>query len=398
MQKKISDNFVIANFMDSSLQDLEKKGVFETIGEIYNPNKQFKRVLHFTPHLKDRSVADRLSDYNIEIWTHDIGWLRPRRLLPEIWRLSKVFRQEKVSLVRGRLPYLGSLIGCLAARIVGIPSVVSLGGDNRIVQERNNSYAFNSIFVSYFIEWLVLKLAKAIIVPNQYTKRYVEKICGERTAKKCACIPWLSKPVLESVAQERLACQPAKAVSGLLNRNLPFILIVGFLNRYKYTDVLFDMLADFVDQDLSGDARPHFVFCGDGPLREDGENRFAMRSDIHFLGWTSQADIHALMREAKIVLVPMSGFVLLEASSIGKPVITSDVEWHQEIITNGKTGTVVEPTDRKAWASAIRDMIQNPEHAMQMGSELKKRYWDEYAPQFAIQKEADLYQSLVNRK
>lgn len=380
----------IANFMDSSLCDLVSKGVFGSVGETYNPGRRFRRVLHYTPHARDIALADRLTDHRIEIHAHHVTGFSPGRILLSAWRLGRTFRAEGVDLVRGRLPYVGSLIGCLAARIAGLPSVVSLGGDNRIVQERNGIYNYGRRWLSYSIEWLVLKLATAIIVPNRFTERYVARICGQRTGRKCELIPWISEPVAEAEAT------PKKRDD--LEEPRPMVLVVGFLNRYKYTDILFEALERHAGH-FAVDGQPaQLVFCGDGPLREEGETRFAGRSDVRFLGWTERSHVHDLMRQARLVLIPMSGFVLLEAASIGKPVITSDVEWHGEMVRDGETGLVVNPTDPRAWADAARLLLANPLMASDMGKALKALYWRDYAPERAIALEAELYQKLVIKR
>lgn len=381
---------VIANFMDSSLHDLAKKGVFDSVAEIYNPGGAYARVIHFTPHRQDEEIGDALALHGIEIRSHDAGGLSPLKILRTVFSVWRTIGKEHVDLVRGRLPYLGSLIGGTAAVLRRRPFVVSLGGDNRIAQQRNNQYYYNSRWISYGMEWLVLRLATAIIVPNRFSAAYVAQIIGQRLAdKKCVRIPWISLPAP--------ANEEPVIVDEFAGGNQPLVLIVGFLNRYKFTDILFDFL-EIAFRDGSGLApRAHYVFCGDGPLLDEGRDRFADNPNVSFLGWTPQAKVRALMQRSDIVFVPMSGFVLLEAAALGKPVVTSNIEWHSELVTDGEAGLVIQPDDVSAWRSATERLLRNDEAAQRMGLALQQRFLDEYAPEKCIAAEINLYRDLVDR-
>lgn len=385
-------NLKVANFMDSSLLDLEKKGVLANVPDIYNPDRAYASVFHFTPHERDLELGEFFAPHGIKLVHHPSAWLSPIRFIRSLSQAMRLFRTENVDLVRGRLPYLGSLVGGVAARLCGLPFVVSLGGDNRIVQERNRSYNYDSRRISYGMEWLVLKLAHRVIVPNRFTQSYVEDIIGRRGLGKCAHIPWLSTPVPEFVDDDEtilaeLSIPPGSAI----------VPIVGFLNPYKFTDVLFDAV-DNLNLKTADGRNVCFCFCGDGPLREEGEARFAGKPNIKFLGWQESAVVHTLLRQAEMVLIPMSGFVLLEAASIGKPVVTSNVEWHTEMVESGRSGLAVDPHDPQAWRSAIEQMLADAGHALELGERLKELYWREYAPQRCKDAEVDLYLNLTGSR
>ena len=375
--------------MDSSLKELERKGVLSAIGDIYNPEGQYDVVLHFTPHKEDLELAGRLSEHKIELQLHPAGWLSIRRFFRAVLLARQRIKESRINIVRGRLPYLGSLIGAVAARLSAIPFVVSLGGDNRIVQERTGTYHYKSRIISYGMEWLVLMLATAIICPNLFTTRYVADIIGTRAAaRRCNEISWLSRPLPKSCDSDDSTITALGFSAG--TRIVP---IVGFINRYKFSDILFNVLGE-----LATSLPEHeFCFCGDGPLREEGERRFAKIDNVRFLGWQSANVVHALLRRAEIVLIPMSGFVLLEAASLGKPVVTSNVEWHSEMVKNDISGLVVEPTDPMAWRTAIWRMVSEPDMACRLGCQLEKAYVGNYAYDSAVKRELALYHQLVRQ-
>ena len=383
-----TEGLTVANFMDSSLHDLEKKGVFESVHHIYNPGKVYKRVLHFSPHPDDLSLANKLSIHGIELYTHQAAGLNPIKICLAILRIWLFIRRENVDLVRGRLPYLGSFVSVLAARLSKRPFVVSLGGDNRIVQERNRQYNYNSKLISYLMEWFVLRLADVIIVPNRFTGEYVSRIITpQRAEAKCIRIPWISPETPVALTSE--SCEAEKDPSE------PLILVVGFLNRYKYTDIIFELVSEVIQDSTLLAHKANFTFCGDGELLKEGLQRFDQRANISFLGWTENSEVKALMSKADIVLVPMSGFVLLEAAELGKSVIASNVEWHSELVEDGVTGLLVDPLLVSQWTAAIETLLSDPANAKQMGTSLSQRYEMEYSPKICAARELELYQKLV---
>jgi len=374
--------------MDSSLQDLKRKGLLNTVPELYNPDRTFRKVIHFTPHVEDEKLAEFFVQYDIEVLGYGAATRDPIRLVLAFIKVLATIRQKKVVLVRGRLPYLGSLLGCLSARFLRIPSVVSLGGDNRIVQLAERRYHYNYRFVSFTIEKLVLLLTTKIIVPNRFTSEYVVRIIGpERAKNKIAIIPWQCETIAQTNSNEpnvyNLFHIPNKAL---------IVPIIGFINRYKYSHVLFKALDSWLP---STDRPVVFVFCGDGPLRQEGEKLFSKRDDVLFIGWQDRPIVHALIRRASAVLIPMSGFVLLESASMGKPVVTSHVEWHSELVEDMVSGRLVDPEDQMQWRGAIEQLLKAPETASKFGRALKRTFDTDYSSDRSKALEIQLYRELI---
>jgi glycosyltransferase involved in cell wall biosynthesis len=382
----------IANFMDSSLEALERKGNLRHALALYNPRGIAERVVHFTPFPADARLAPAFAARGIEIFPFFGG--RPRSTLRgllgapgAIARVVRKIRRERLTLVRGRLPYFGSLIGCLAGALLRVPRVVSLGGDHRLSQEREGRYYFGARWISFSVESAVLRLATAIMVPNAFTREYVRRIGGETLARKTVVVPWVLERSLDG---------PPAPASGLAHLGLeagrPSIVIVGHLNRYKYSTEMFEV-ARRVLEDAPGAAQ--FVFCGDGPLRAAGEKQLGHLPGACFVGWQPNDVVVSLMADAAAVLIPMSGFVLLEAASVGAPVLASDVEWHGEMVRDGDTGWLAPAGDVAAWTARVGWMLANAREARAAGQRLRALFHEAYAPEIALRKEAELYQSLV---
>ena len=374
--------------MDSSLCDLNSKGNLQTASDAYNPDKEFDKVIHFTPYIKDMELQKGFDEWSVEIYGYELNKRKPYTLISSFFKILKKMKQEKVTIVRGRLPYPGSLYGSLAAKILRIPSVVSLGGDNRIAQDLTGVYHYKWRFLTNAIEVLTLKLCDAIIVPNRFTAKYVETLIGERSVRqKVSVIPWQCEEIKGEYPGDQAVIDQLNLPSDVV-----IVPIIGFINEYKFSDVLYKALLDWKP---SNSDKTVFLFLGDGALRSEGEKLFSDRVDIKFMGWQPREVIHAILRRAGLVLVPMSGFVLLEAASIGKPVITSRVEWHSELVEDTKTGLLVDPTSPQEWRDAIERMLGDPDLAERMADALGTEFLRGYTPDRAKRLELELYNSLI---
>ena len=387
----------IANFVDSSLEALERKGNLSHALNLYNPQDAAEKVIHFAVYPSDARYAEAFAAHRIEIFPFfdraRAGLLSAVVSVPAAFvRVVRKIRRERVNLIRGRLPYFSSLIGCAAGRLLHVPSVVSLGGDNRIPQQREGRYYFGSRALSFGMERLVLRLCDAIIVPNAFTLEYVASLIGSARARsKTAVIPWiLERPPAGELSTARIDL----STLGLAG-DVPVVLVVGHLNAYKYSREMFDVAHALLTQP---GPRVQFVFCGDGPLRAEGEAKLAGLAGSHFLGWQPNAVVLALMQRAAAVLIPMSGFVLLEAAANGAAVIASDAEWHAEMIREGDTGWIVAAESVPAWISRIVWVLAHREDAGNAGRRLRELFDRAYSPDAAFRKEAELYRGLTCEK
>lgn len=384
----------IANFMDSSLEMLERKGNLRHALALYNPRGIAETVVHFTAHPADVRLAPAFAVHDVEIYPFFSGRPRstirgllgvPRALL----RVIRKMQRARLNLVRGRLPYFGSLLGCLAGWLLGVPRVVSLGGDHRLSQEREGRYYFGARWISFAVESAVLRLATAIMVPNAFTGEYVRRIGGQALARKVVIVPWIL---------ERTLHQPTEGPAAVghlgLAKDTPLVLIVGHLNRYKYSGEMFEVANRILER---APGAVQFVFCGDGPLRAAGERQLSHLRGAHFVGWQPNEVVMALMARAAVVLVPMSGFVLLEAASLGSPVVASNIEWHGEMIRDGETGWLAPAGDVAAWTERVSWVLTHGDLARAAGDRLRELFQAAYAPEVALRKEAELYERLVGR-
>lgn len=90
------------------------------------------------------------------------------------------------------------------------------------------------------------------------------------------------------------------------------------------------------------------IIIGDGPLKQAVVNAANDNTNIKFLGFRSRDEILPLVEKAEALLVPSVWFegmpmTILEAFSVGTPVIGSDIGALSELIIPNKTGLLFNP-------------------------------------------------------
>ncbi len=95
--------------------------------------------------------------------------------------------------------------------------------------------------------------------------------------------------------------------------------------------------------------------------------------DVSFRGYAAYKDLPRYYKTADIVCFPATGresqgIVLLEAMSVGKPVIASDIDGYSSVLNDGVEGIAVPPRDPYQLAEAILRLLKNKQLRQQMGN------------------------------
>ena len=117
---------------------------------------------------------------------------------------------------------------------------------------------------------------------------------------------------------------------------------------------------------------------GDGPLAP----AVAAGRAIH-AGKVAPQEVHTEMQRALALVLPsiwFEGFplVVVEAYAAGTPIIASRIGSLAELVEDGVTGLLVEPSDPGALAVAMRWAIDHPEEMHRMGRQARARYEERY--------------------
>ena len=160
------------------------------------------------------------------------------------------------------------------------------------------------------------------------------------------------------------------------------VLYAGRTDAVKGTDVLIEALA------RHGSATATIV---GGPTEDDLAPHRArvaalgLDDRVTFAGWEDQARLFERVRRARMVVHPLPGrgsrewrlftcpLKLLEAMSLGTPVVATDLPAVREIVRDGVTGVLVAPGDPTALADGIGRVLDDDACAARLATAARRR-------------------------
>lgn len=168
---------------------------------------------------------------------------------------------------------------------------------------------------------------------------------------------------------------------------------VGRLDRVKNISTLLNainLLKDTIKIDL--------IIIGDGPERhhlESVSDRYQMLN-THFLG--ERDDIEKILAGLDLYVQPSwyEGFsnTILEAMAAGLPVIASNTGGNSELVDEGCTGFLFDPSDPFLLSKKINDVLSLPDTGRSMGNKAREFVMKKYTLQKMVSGYENLYRSL----
>lgn len=141
------------------------------------------------------------------------------------------------------------------------------------------------------------------------------------------------------------------------------------------------------------------LLVGDGPLREQLEaevQRLELGQSVIFVG--HQEQVYDFINMMDIFVLPSLHegipMVLLEALALKRSVIASRVGGIPEVVLNGQSGLLVRPSNVDELASSLREMIQDPCKASELGTMGRSHIEQEFDASMMANRTAALYRSL----
>jgi glycosyltransferase involved in cell wall biosynthesis len=181
--------------------------------------------------------------------------------------------------------------------------------------------------------------------------------------------------------------------------------IVLYVGGLGYKKGVFDILKA-VPIVVSYFRDAHFFFAGspeNRSVREDLRQISAegnLNGHIEFLGVVTGQEKLALFQKATLFVFPSYAdnlpYALLEAMSVGLPVITTPVGSIPEIVQDGKNGFLIEPGDYKALAERIIKLLRNSALRQEMAFSNTKLIQNSYLPETASRRFDQIYSKLVS--
>lgn len=116
----------------------------------------------------------------------------------------------------------------------------------------------------------------------------------------------------------------------------------------------------------------YFVLLGDGQLREQLESSATgMRDNVRFAGFVPHHRVGQWLAAADLLVLPSLSegmpHVIMEAMSMGLPVVASAVGGVPELVRHGENGLLVPPGDPAMLAESLTQLISSPDLRQRLG-------------------------------
>lgn len=178
----------------------------------------------------------------------------------------------------------------------------------------------------------------------------------------------------EAVSESFTAAEapPEADLLGRLNLRTPYLLAMGAYEKRKNIGLLFRVWEQLKKD---GPNPPLLALSGAENLnatRYEAEVRERGIADlVRFLPYVPEADLKGLHTYAEAFLMPSRnegfGLPLLEAMSVGTPVLASNIPAHVEVC--GSAGLLRDPDDVEGWTVLIRELLVDREMRALVGEQ-----------------------------
>lgn len=230
----------------------------------------------------------------------------------------------------------------------------------------------------------------------------VDRIICVSQAARTSYIEAGYSPRHVSLVYNGIPLKPLAYKDGKLTPNLGLpaatqaIITVGRLTEQKGYNILLKAVPTVLQQ------RPdvHFLWVGDGPLKDDLESeieRLGVGNNVHLLG--RRDDVPALLAAAELFVLPslFEGFPIsaLEAMAAALPIVGTGVCGISEAVIDGATGRLVSDRNPAALAEAMLDLLAYPARAARWGHNAQQLVREKFTAAHMAAATSAIYRELL---
>jgi glycosyltransferase involved in cell wall biosynthesis len=138
------------------------------------------------------------------------------------------------------------------------------------------------------------------------------------------------------------------------------------------------------------------VVMGGGPLEEEFSSWARTHSQVYYLGYTQHDRCLSIVKGSEFVVFPSIWYegcsmVEIEAESLGKAIVATDLGFSVEAIEDGFNGYKVQLHDVNGFIEKIRELWSQPELCKQMGANARRDYEAKYQPEYNYKQLISIY-------
>lgn len=196
-----------------------------------------------------------------------------------------------------------------------------------------------------------------------------------------------------NIHEEQITVKPNFVIDNGIGpeRRDDFFLFVGRLSQEKGLIQLLEAFSQIETQKL--------IIVGDGPLTDLLTKQYELNSNIFFVGKKKRNEVIDLMKRTKALIFPSLWYeglpyTIIEALSMGTPVLASNLGAMSQIIIDGYNGLHFEPNSSADIIKTVN--LFNHNSYDHFYANARKSYLENYHPDRHYSSIIKLYQSLIS--
>ena len=144
------------------------------------------------------------------------------------------------------------------------------------------------------------------------------------------------------------------------------------------------------------------VVMGSGPMEKEFDAWAQRQPNVYFLGYTPHDRCLSIVKSGEFVVFPSIWYegcsmVEIEAESLGKPLIATDLGFSAEAVIDGQNGRKVSLGDTDGFVRAIHALWDDPEICRTMGAYARADYESKYRPEDNYRRLIKIYEQTITQ-
>jgi glycosyltransferase involved in cell wall biosynthesis len=300
------------------------------------------------------------------------------------FKMCQLIVREKPDIVHTHL-FKSDLHGRLAARLCGVPVVVSTSHNNDVWAKR---------FPLGYLYGLTAKLTDQVIAVSSEVRDYQIQHTG---ISKDKIIVIENGVHVQKFSSHKDSARAIRA-EFQIGDSAPLIGVIGRLQPQKDHGNFLNAAVEI--RKKMPDAR--FLIVGDGPLREEliaQAQTLDLESAVIFCG--VRQDIPAVLAALDVLVISSKWeglpVTLLEGMAARRPIASTTVGGVPNVVVDGESALLVPPQDPSALANACLKILQDPPLAQSLADAGFARVKSQFSLDAMIAKTLNLYQELLEK-
>ena len=120
---------------------------------------------------------------------------------------------------------------------------------------------------------------------------------------------------------------------------------------------------------------------------------------VEYFGAVAYSKIQDLIKEATVCVFPTFAEALpvswLEAMSMEKAIVASNIGWAEEMIENKKEGLLVNPTNHEQYAECILDLLNDSKKQELYGKAARKKVESQFSQKLIAKRSIEFYKKII---